>query len=54
MADLSVSDKVGIVKLHFNTDKCVAAAIQCFRRTGIKNRENYSSITSVVRVIRSV
>ena len=30
MADLSVSDKMSIVKLYFKTDECVAAAIQCF------------------------
>ena len=30
MADISVSDKVNIVKLVFKTDECVAVAFQCF------------------------
>ena len=54
MAELSVADKVLIVKLYFKNEECVAAAIRCFcTEKGIKKREEFPSRTSVERFINN-
>ena len=54
MTDLTVADKVSLVKFYFKNEECIAAAIRSFcTEKRIKKREDYPSRTSVERIINN-